>query len=128
MMSYVAVAPTYEIDPTIPQVYKAARERIAGLKKNRGLRVAAWQALNAYEESESELKYIRDLNHQLTSQKRCFCTGLSAGVYNVPIMVPILPTRLTPRNTPKIFLLEKSFEKREVGRTGINGHDPKSEA
>jgi len=46
-LSLVAVAPTYEIAPTMPHVYKAARERIAGLKKNRGLRVAAWQALNA---------------------------------------------------------------------------------
>jgi len=44
----VAVAPTYEIEPTTPTVYKAARERIAGLKKNKGLRVAAWQALNPY--------------------------------------------------------------------------------
>lgn len=51
-MSYVAVAPTYEIAPTVPHVYKAARERIAGLKKNMGLRVAAWQALNAYEDSK----------------------------------------------------------------------------
>jgi len=40
-LSFVAVAPTYEIDPTIPHVYKAARERIAGLKRNKGLRVAA---------------------------------------------------------------------------------------
>ena len=41
IMPYVAVAPTYEMDPTMPHVYKAARERIAGLKKNMGLRVAA---------------------------------------------------------------------------------------
>ena len=80
MSSYDAVAPTYEIAPTMPHVYKAARERIAGLKKNKGLRVAAWQALNAYEESRSEPKRYHKSHLQLTSQKRCFWTGLSTGV------------------------------------------------
>jgi hypothetical protein len=105
IMSYVAVAPTYEMAPTMPHVYKAARERIAGLKKNMGLRVAAWQALNAYEEPEWAPNEYYESHLQLTSQKRCFCTGLSGGVYNVPIIVPILPTRLTPRNTPKEWFI-----------------------
>ena len=80
MLSYDAVAPTYEMAPTMPHVYKAARERIAGLKKNMGLRVAAWQALNAYGESKSELKRYHEYHPQLTSQNRCFWTGWSTGV------------------------------------------------
>ena len=43
--THFAVAPTYDSEPTTPTVYRAARERIAGLTKNRGLSVAAWQAL-----------------------------------------------------------------------------------
>jgi hypothetical protein len=31
----------------MPTVYRAARDKIAGLKKNKGLSVAAWQPLNA---------------------------------------------------------------------------------
>ena len=39
--TYFAVAPMYESEPTTPQVYSAALDRIAGLRKNSGLRVAA---------------------------------------------------------------------------------------
>lgn len=35
----------------------------------------------------------------LTSQNACFKTVFSGGVYMAPIMVPIDPTRLTPRTT-----------------------------
>ena len=47
-LSFVAVAPMYDREPKTPAVYSAARERIAGLRKNNGLRVAAWQTLKPY--------------------------------------------------------------------------------
>lgn len=47
-LSFVAVAPMYDREPKTPAVYRAARERMAGLRKNNGLRVAAWQALKPY--------------------------------------------------------------------------------
>ena len=40
-MTYVAVAPKYDSEPTTPQVYNAALESIAGLRKKNGLSVAA---------------------------------------------------------------------------------------
>lgn len=40
-VTYAAVAPIYDRDPNTPQEYRAARERMAGLRKNRGLSVAA---------------------------------------------------------------------------------------
>jgi hypothetical protein len=50
----VAVAPTYDIAPTTPHVYRAALERMAGLRKNSGLSVAAWHALKACRKSDDE--------------------------------------------------------------------------
>jgi hypothetical protein len=84
MMAYVAVAPTYEIDPTMPHVYKAARERIAGLKRNIGLRVAAWQALNAYEESKSKLNVIVNLIYYPRAKRDVFVQVCRQGCITFP--------------------------------------------
>ena len=61
-------------------MYSAALDRIAGLKKNKGLNVAAWQALKA-------------------SQNVCFNTVFSGLVDMTPIMLPMDPTNPTPRTT-----------------------------
>ena len=56
-LSFVAVAPMYDREPKTPAVYSAARERIAGLRKNNGLRVAAWQTLKPYADVISVLVF-----------------------------------------------------------------------
>ena len=61
-MPYVAVAPTYEMEPTTPQVYNAALERSAGLRKNRGLNVAAWKPLKAYDTISIKFTKLQDVD------------------------------------------------------------------
>ena len=61
-------------------MYNAARDKMAGLKKKSGLKVAAWQALKP-------------------NQNACLSMVFSGGVYMAPIIVPIDPTSPTPRTT-----------------------------
>ena len=67
----VAVAPMYDREPNTPAVYNAARERIAGLKKNSGLSVAAWHALKPYANGMRMGKLIHEANGGDIPARRC---------------------------------------------------------
>jgi len=80
------------MDPTTPTVYRAALDKMAGLKKNSGLNVAAWQPLNAW---AAKLSPLQLGNNTASSQAK---TDVFASSFQVGYRWPPSSFRCCPLN------------------------------